>query len=246
MAAPVVSFQKVSKSFGSNRVLREVDFDVAPGQFMGLAGENGAGKTTLIKCMLDFCGADGGSIRVHGLPSVQPGARARLAYLPERFIPPWYLTGREFVRCMLRLARASWDEQAVRATFADLDLAPSVLDKPVRACSKGMMQKLGLAACFLSSRDLFVLDEPMSGLDPSARARVKNILRRLKAEGRTLLFTSHYLPDVEEICDHMVVLHRGVVEFNGPPRVLSERFGGPSLEQAFLKCIEAGSHGRQT
>ena len=243
MAATVVRFEKVSKSFGRARVLREVEFELHAGEFLGLAGENGAGKTTLLKCMLDFCSMDSGAIMVHGIPSSRPEARRHLVFLPERFTPPWFFTGREFVRFMLRLSGAGWDETAVRTMFAELDLEERSLEAPVRSYSKGMTQKLGLAASFLAPRDLYVLDEPMSGLDPSARARVKGILRRLKGQGRTLLFTSHSLADVEEICDHMLVLHRGAVAFHGAAQALKERYGESSLERAFLKCVGAHSHG---
>jgi len=243
MTDPVVRFSNVSKSFGSAAVLCEIEFALPAGQFLGLAGLNGAGKTTLIKCLLDFCDIDGGSIRIHGIPSNRPLARSRLAFLPERFMPPYFLTGREFVRAMLRLVNRNYDEHRVRAMFDDLGLEASALDRPVRSYSKGMTQKLGLAGCFLLERDLYVLDEPMSGLDPSARVRVKTILSRLHAEGRTLLFTSHSLADIEEICDYMLVLHRGRFAFSGAPLALRERFGESTLENAFLKCIEAPEHG---
>ncbi|MBI2958954.1 MAG: ABC transporter ATP-binding protein [Betaproteobacteria bacterium] len=238
MSEPVVQFSRVSKQFGQLSVLRGIDLAIPKGQFLGLAGVNGAGKTTLVKCLLDFCDIDGGAIRIHGIDRRRPASRARLAFLPERFTPPYFLTGREFVRSMLRLARRPYEEDAVRAAFADLDLDPAALAKPVRAYSKGMTQKLGLAACFLSRREFYVLDEPMSGLDPKARARVKAILARLRGEGRTLLFTSHSLADIEEICDHMLLLHRGVFAFSGAPAELREHHGGTSLEEAFLNCIE--------
>lgn len=243
MTDPVVRFSRVSKSFGSTAVLREIDLLLPEGQFMGLAGLNGAGKTTLIKCLLDSCDLDSGDISIHGIPCHRPRARSRLAFLPERFIPPYFLTGREFVGTMLRLANRDYDESRIRAMFDDLDLDQAALDKPVRSYSKGMTQKLGLAGCFLSGRDLFVLDEPMTGLDPSARARVKAILTRLRTEGRTLLLTSHSLADIEEICDHMLVLHGGRFAFCGTPRELREKFGKSTLENAFLKCIEVPVHG---
>ena len=243
MTDPVVRFSRVSKSFGSTPVLREIDFVLPAGQFLGLAGLNGAGKTPLIKCLLDFCNIDAGDISIHGIPCNRPEARSRLAFLPERFIPPYFLTGREFVSAMLRLARRRFDESRIRAMFDELDLDPAALDKPVRSYSKGMTQKLGLAGCFLSERNFYVLDEPMTGLDPSARARVKAILSRLRTEGRTLLLTSHSLADIDEICDHMLVLHRGRFTFGGAPRALSEKFGESSLEKAFLKCIEVPEHG---
>ena len=87
MVAPILSFQKVSKSFGSVKILREVEFDVAPGQLLGLAGENGAGKTTLLKCMLDFCAFDGGAIEIKGMPSTRPAARACMTFLPLGISP---------------------------------------------------------------------------------------------------------------------------------------------------------------
>jgi len=243
MADPVVRFSKVSKRFGSATVLREVDFELHPRQFLGLAGLNGAGKTTLIKCLLDFCDVDSGTIEIQGLSSRRPEARSRLAFLPEQFVPPYFLTGREFVRTTLALSDRAYDEEATRAMFADLDLAHEALDKPVRLYSKGMTQKLGLAACFLSARDLYVLDEPMSGLDPLARARVKARLALLREQGRTLLVTSHSLADIEEICDHMAVLHGGGIVFSGAPEALRQRFCGQSLETAFLKCIDNDDNG---
>ncbi|HYT16069.1 MAG TPA: ABC transporter ATP-binding protein [Burkholderiales bacterium] len=239
MPEPVVRFRGVNKSFGRANVLCGIDFDIPAGNSMGLAGVNGAGKTTLIKCLLDFCDLNAGAIEIHGVESRRPQARKRLAYLPERFNPPYFLTGREFISMMLQLLGRRYDGERARAMFAALDLDVTALDKPVRAYSKGMTQKLGLAACFLSGRDLYVLDEPMSDLDPRARARVKELLAKLRSEGRTLFLTSHLLADIEEICDHMAVLHQGTLAYTGAPQGLCERYGEASIERAFLKCIEA-------
>jgi ABC-2 type transport system ATP-binding protein len=100
-----------------------------------------------------------------------------------------------------------------------------------------MTQKLGLAGCFLLERDLYVLDEPMSGLDPAARVAVKSVLRRLVAEGKTLFFTSHVLIDVEELCTSIAVLDRGRILFRGAPAELSARYSEPRLESAYMRCI---------
>ena len=239
MPEPLVRFRGVSKSFGRAEVLRSIDLDLPPGSCVGLTGVNGAGKTTLVKCLLDFCELDSGAIEVHGVEHRHPQARERLAFLPERFTAPYFLSGREFIAMMLDLFGGRYEEEAVRTMFAAFDLDKAALDKPVREYSKGMTQKLGLAACFLSQRDLYVLDEPMSGLDPKARGRAKDLLLNLKSEGRTLLFTSHSLADIEEVCDLMAVLHRGALAYTGAPRGLCERHGESSLERAFLKCIEA-------
>src|SRR5262245_15293777 len=244
MPEPFVRFRGVNKSFGGTEVLRGIDLDLRPGSCMGLSGVNGAGKTTLIKCLLDFCDLDSGAIEVRGVEHRRPQARSHLAFLPERFTPPYFLTGREFISMMLALFGREYAEEPVREMLAALDLEASALDKPVRDYSKGMTQKLGLAACFLSQRDLYVLDEPMSGLDPKARAGVKSLLARLRGAGATLFFTSHTLADIGEICDRMVVLHEGVPYFSGAPRGLCEHYGERSIEQAFLRCITIPTHGR--
>src|SRR5207245_2473887 len=158
-----------------------------------------------------FCDLDSGAIEVHGVKHHRPQARARLAFLPERFTAPYFLTGREFIAMMLQLFGSRYEEERVRAMFAALDLEAAALEQPVRAYSKGMTQKLGLAACFLSGRDLYVLDEPMSGLDAKACARAKDLLLNLKSEGRTLLFTSHSLADVEAVRDRVTGLHGGAM-----------------------------------
>ena len=229
--------QGLVKRFGARRALEGVDMEVAPGAAMGLAGANGAGKTTFIKCALDLCAADAGRVEIFGLDSRNAAARARLAYVPERVVPPYYLLGREFLAMTLELAGATFDRARAEALAAELELDPQALERPVRQLSKGMTQKLGLAACFLLQRDLYVLDEPMSGLDPAGRVAVKSVLARLNRGGSALLFTSHVLADVEELCSTITVLERGAVRFRGAPAELCRRYGEDSLERAFLRCI---------
>jgi ABC-2 type transport system ATP-binding protein len=235
--ARAVSVRGLTKRYGTVLALDGVDLDVGRGAAFGLVGANGAGKTTLIRCLLDLAAADAGTIELFGIAASAPQARARLVYLPERFVPPHYLRGAEFLRAMLQLMGERYRPEAAAALCAELELDPAALDRPVRALSKGMTQKLGLAACFLADKELYVLDEPMSGLDPVARVAVKSVLRRLAGERRTLLFTSHVLADVEELCSSIAVLHRARLRFHGAPRALCERYGEAGLERAFMKCI---------
>ena len=235
--APALAFNGVSKAFGGTRALDALSLRVEAGELFGLVGGNGAGKTTLMKCMLDFTTPDSGAIEIFGVAHNVTAARSALAFLPERFNPPHYLTGRDFLRYMAALHRTQYDEALARDIFARLDLDPSALTRPARTYSKGMTQKLGLAACLASGKTLQVLDEPTSGLDPKARALLKRELRNLGASGRTVFFTSHALADVEEICDRMAVLHNGRLRYAGTPAALKAQFGVPHLEAAFLACI---------
>ena len=232
-----IRFSGLKKSYAGVAVLRGLDMAVPANQTFGLVGMNGAGKTTLIKCLLDFCEFDAGEVRIFGLTGRETRSRARLAFLPERFVPPYYLTGRDFLRYMAKLYGRDYQAAEAERSAAGLDLDPAALDKPVRAFSKGMTQKLGLAACLLSGRELLVLDEPTSGLDPKARALLKRRLQEARGAGRSVFFTSHALADVEEICDRMAVLHEGEVRFEGAPGALREKFGGATLEDAYLACI---------
>jgi ABC-2 type transport system ATP-binding protein len=121
--------------------------------------------------------------------------------------------------------------------FTALDIDPAALTRLARTYSKGMTQKLGLAACLLSDASLFVLDEPMSGLDPKARALVKRQLAALKSEGKTMFFSSHVLADVEELCDRMGILHGGELRFVGMPSDCRAQYRAATLEDAYLSCI---------
>jgi ABC-2 type transport system ATP-binding protein len=136
---------------------------------------------------------------------------------------------------MCELAGERYDASHVLGVFDELELERGALEQPVRQLC--MTQKLGLAGCFAVPRELYVLDEPMSGLDPAARVAVKSLLRRLGAEGRTLFFTSHVLADVEELCSSIAVLERGRVRFRGAPAALCARYAETSLERAFMRCI---------
>ena len=237
MSDAALRFVHIGKSYGDAPACRDVCLEVRRGECFGLTGENGAGKTTLLKCLLDLAEPDAGTIEILGRGHRAPGARAQIAFLPERFTPPYYLSGRDFLRCMLALHRVPYDEAQAVSTLAALELPAAALGRLARTYSKGMTQKLGLAACLLSNKDILILDEPMGGLDPKAHALLKRELRGLRSAGRTVLLTSHALPDIEELCDRMAILHEGRVRFAGTPAELRRAFNASSLEEAFLSCI---------
>ena len=238
MTQPIVHFSDVTKSYTGQPVLAGVNLDLGEGEFLGLVGLNGAGKTTMIKCMLDFISMDSGSISICGRPAASTSARADLAYLPEKFTPPYYLTGRDYLEYMARLYATPLDLDRVRDIFRTLDLTEAALSRPVRQLSKGMSQKLGLAACLLSGKRLLILDEPMSGLDPRARAYLKQYLLELKARREvSIFFSTHLLHDVEALCDRVAILHQGRIRFAGTPSECCGQFAAGDFEQAYLACI---------
>jgi ABC-2 type transport system ATP-binding protein len=241
MSGAAIEFTDVTKRYGSAVALDRFSLRVAEGECIALAGVNGAGKTTLLKCLLDLVSLDGGRVEIFGVDHGETVARAPVVFLPERFVPPYYLTGRDFLTYMAKLDGRNFQLERVLALFQALDLERAALDKPVRLLSKGMTQKLGLAACLLSEKRLYILDEPLSGLDPRARARVKAEIMTLKRSGKTVFFTSHALADIEELGDTLAVLHNQQLKFHGTPQAFRQRYGrdgAADLESAFLNCIE--------
>lgn len=230
-------FERVRKRYAATTALDAFSLTVASGECFGVVGANGAGKTTLIKCLLDFCEADGGRIEIFGVDHRLTLARARLAYLPERFNPPHYLTGRDYLRFMAKMHGTAWEEMQAAAICRELDLDPVALGRAARTYSKGMNQKLGLAACLLSGKALYIFDEPTTGLDPRARILLKRKLQQLREAGKTLFFTSHALADVEEIADRLAVIDAGTLRFVGTPGELIAQQQAASLEEAFMALV---------
>ena len=132
MSTPALAFRNVRKSFGPTPALRGLTLEVARGELFGLLGGNGAGKTTLIKCLLDFTDTDAGEIEIFGVPHRLTASRREVAFLPERFNPPFYLTGRDFLKYMADMHRTPYDEARVAEVFERLDLARAALTKPAR------------------------------------------------------------------------------------------------------------------
>ncbi|MFN7753393.1 MAG: ABC transporter ATP-binding protein [Pseudomonadota bacterium] len=235
---PAVVFDRVGYRHGSGFSIEEVSFPVAAGESVGLVGRNGAGKTTLLRCLLDFTRPQHGCIRVLGLDSRDPAARAGVAWVPERFVPPAHLTGDEYLRLQAGLRGRPYDPRAARACLESLDFDAAALALPARQYSKGMAQALGLAAALLAEAPLTVLDEPTSGLDPAVRARTRAALRKVRESGRALLFSSHALDDVASLCDRVVVMHAGRRILDATPaQWLARHPTGTPLEAAFLETI---------
>lgn len=237
MTEAALNIKHLTQFYGKQTVLNDINLTVNQGEYIGLVGINGAGKTTLIKSVLDFISIKSGQIEIFTKSHLETTSREKLSFLPEKFLPPYYLTGQDFLNYMADLNNVVLSQENIENIFSILDLELSALKKSVRQYSKGMAQKLGLASCFLSEKPMLLFDEPMSGLDPKARAYLKRHLISLKNSGQTFFFSTHLLADVESICDRIVILHRGQVCFNGSPQECCEKFETESLENAYLKSI---------
>lgn len=235
----VIHCQQVKKSYADKCVLNGVDLSVKQGDFFSLVGMNGCGKSTLIKSILDLTSIDEGEIGLLELPHMNVSARANVVYLPDRFSPPAYLKAKDFITYMLALYGVKKTQSQIDDVLLALGLEQGMLDLSVNKLSKGMTQKLGLAACLLSDKKLLILDEPMSGLDPKARVLFKQQLTLLKAKGVSVFFSSHALADVDELADNMAVLHEGKILFSGHPQAFKESYQADKLEQAYMSCIES-------
>ena len=232
---------KVTTHYGKEAVLDNISLSVNSSEIFGLIGLNGVGKTTLIKSILTLVKPTSGSVRIFGEDYMDPASRAKLAFLPEKFQPPPLLTGAEFIRFSLSSYGLDYDRAQASEMAENLGLDPAALDRRMGVYSKGMSQKLGLLATFITGQPLLILDEPMSGLDPKARILLKRQIAKYREGGKTIFLSSHILADLDEICDRVGVLHNGTLAYDGTPAALKQRAGTPSLEHAFLEIIEGNA-----
>jgi ABC-2 type transport system ATP-binding protein len=220
--------------FGATPALEGINLRVREGEIFGLVGREGAGKSVLLRSVVGHIEPSAGAISVFGAPPGAPESRARVAFLPDRFRPPGDLSGYEFLRVTLLMHGGSLDPAVVRNVARSLDLEPGDLGRRVHECGKGIAQKLGLLAMLLTDRPLLILDEPLSGLTPDARAKVKQALIAYRDRGRTVLLASDIASDHEGLCDRIAILRAGRLGYVGSIADLCGRLGAPTLTTALL------------
>jgi ABC-2 type transport system ATP-binding protein len=195
------------------KAVRGASFSVKRGEVFGFVGPNGAGKTTTIRALMGLIRPTAGKLALFGAPPGSQAARRRLGFLPESPYFYDYLSPRELCDLAGRLHGLGRDERRQR-TDALLELVglAQAADRPLKKFSKGMLQRAGLAQALVNDPELVVLDEPMSGLDPLGRRDVRDLIRELGNQGKTVFFSTHILSDVEAICDRVAVIVAGQIE----------------------------------
>jgi ABC-2 type transport system ATP-binding protein len=256
MSEPVIRIEGLSKTFVFGfwrrkvRAVEDLTLEVEESEIFGFLGPNGAGKTTTIKILMGLCFPTAGRVMVCGRQVPDPVAQARLGFLPENPYFYDYLSGAELLDLAGRLCGLPRAERRARAErLLGLVGLSDAAGRPLRKYSKGMLQRLGIAQALINDPALVVLDEPMTGLDPIGRKEIRDLIVGLKAEGKTVFFSTHILPDVELTCDRVGIIAQGRLRDVGPleallaPRVLETEVvldvpAGVDLEPLRPACRE--------
>jgi ABC-2 type transport system ATP-binding protein len=236
----MISIESVSKRYGGLIAVNDVSCSIEKGEVFALLGPNGAGKTTLVRMLMGFSRPSAGEIEIDGIPAHDPACRKRVGYLAEQHRIPPYLSGLEYLNrhaalCGLSRAEA---KRAVAEVLEKVGMSGKERQK-TGTCSKGMNQRLGLAAALLGNPKLLILDEPGSGLDPLGMRDVRVVLENLRSEGLTIFLNSHLLSEMERVCSTAAIMVQGKIVVQGGIDVIVGE--GESLEDVFVRSVE-GSH----
>src|SRR5579859_5476111 len=232
-----VEFKAQAPSRGLKVAVKNLNLKVYAGEVFGFLGPNGAGKTTTMNVLLGFVNANSGSAFLFGVDVRQPIARQRIGYLPELTYYYKFLTAEELLRFYARVFKIppAVADKRIDLLLKLVELEPARA-RLIKTYSKGMQQRVGLAQALINNPDLLILDEPTSGLDPLGRMKVREIIQRLKNEGKTVFFSSHELGEVETICDRVAIIHQGELKaVGGVDEVIGSNHS--NLEKAFLDII---------
>lgn len=220
---PAVQVMKVTQEVPvgfwqtKKEILKDLSFEISKNSIVGLLGPNGAGKTTLIYLLVGMRAPTRGHVLIFGRPSEQTQSKRRIGYLPERPYFYEHLTGGQFLKLMAVLAGipAQRVSKEIDRTLKTVGMK-NAENLELRKYSKGMLQRIGIAQAILGDPEILILDEPMSGLDPLGRKEIRDLILKLGAEGRTILFSSHVISDIETICRQVAFVHKGRLVSYGP------------------------------
>ncbi len=238
----MIKFDNLKKTYktktGENiKALDGFSLEVSDNEVLALAGINGAGKTTALKALFNLIKLDEGKVEV----SFSDSLVAQIGFAPEIPDLPNYLSVKEVLNLSCRLSGINSSAELLDRSLKMFDLE-SLKDKLVSTLSKGNRQRLSLAAAVVYKPSIVVFDEPTSGLDPMGRKLIKSAIKQLKSEGHTILFTTHMLADLPELCDKIAVAHKGKIIFSGSFADFCNDSNLEVLEERFASLIEQGGN----
>jgi len=217
--------------------VKNLNLEVHQGEVFGFLGPNGAGKTSTMQVLLGFREPTSGEAFLFEVNVLEPIARQRIGYLPEQTYYYKFLSAEELLRFYAKIFKIPRSEVDKRIdSLLKLVELESARKRPIKSYSKGMQQRVGLAQALINDPDLLVLDEPTSGLDPLGRMKVREIIQRLKNEGKTVFFSSHELGEVETVCDRVAIIHHGELKVEGRVDDLVQKYQ-VGLEKIFLNVV---------
>ncbi|SFR98735.1 ABC-2 type transport system ATP-binding protein [Granulicella pectinivorans] len=237
----MLSIQNLTKRYRGIPAIDDVSFTVAPGEIVGYLGPNGSGKSTTVKIITGILEPSGGSVLFHGrdIRDDMTGFRASFGYVPEEAQVYTHLSGLEYLQLVGRLRGLEERPLEARATrLLELLGLQSWRHSPISVYSKGMKQRVLIAAALLHNPRLLIFDEPLSGLDVVSARLFKDLLVELAAEGKAILYISHVLEVVEQVCDRVIVIAKGRILADAPPADLTRLMALPNLESVFAELVE--------
>ena len=237
----MLSIQNLTKRYRGIPAIDDVSFTVAPGEIVGYLGPNGSGKSTTVKIITGILQPSGGNILFEGkdIRADMTAFRASFGYVPEEAHVYTHLSGLEYLQLVGRLRGLEEKPLEVRATrLLELLGLQSWRHSPISVYSKGMKQRVLIAAALLHNPRLLIFDEPLSGLDVVSARLFKDLLVELAAEGKAILYISHVLEVVEQVCNRVVVIAKGRILADAPPADLTRLMALPTLERVFAELVE--------
>jgi len=232
----IISLKSIVKKYGKVTALNDVSLEIESGESFALLGPNGAGKTSIIRILLGFTKQDAGAASINGISCSEVEARGGIGYLPENLRIPPFLSGREFLRRNTELFQMTRGEadKTIDNVLEITGMKDRSNDRTANY-SKGMFQRIGLAASLLNTPKLLILDEPTNGLDPIGMREFRLILERLKVDKITILLNSHILSEVERICSSAAIMNKGSIVVKDTIENLVRE--GEPLEDVFIRVV---------
>ena len=242
MSEPAIKIENITKAFGKAQIVRGVSFEVNRGEVVGFIGRNGAGKTTTLRMLLGLMRPDSGRIMIDGMPTGSASVLSKVGVLMEQ--PAFYssFSGRRNIQILLTGSNKKASKAEVDEALDQVGLLAHS-EKRVKNYSKGMRTRLGIAHSMIRKSEIFVFDEPGTGLDPSGIKVLRDLMRSLADAGHAVLFSSHILSEVEKVCDRVIMLEQGKVVASGP---LEEIYQDDSSRQISVKVDDASRENAKT